>query len=234
VRCLLPVLLVLLGLALCASAAPAAEFAPEARHRAENAFLQGRLRDLDRILKGAASPLDRFPLWLRDTYWRSGPRKTPLQEGDRALFQASLAWIREPEGPHPLGHGGGDPYPILTALVRDRLRREHRGGLGLPEESPLVVLALRLDPQTEKDETFFLGERSRALMGPVYKGVVPDAADRKLEAESRRLRGRNERWALISLGLFLLLALVLAREVTRRRPAAPGSASLPFSLRPGP
>lgn len=200
-----------------------AEVSETVRRMAERAFLEGRLGDLDEILAGATSQADRLPVLLRDHWWRPRPGRKPAalqpETGLDDLARARLAWLRAPapKPPYPTAGGGGDPYPVITALVQDRLRRETRGHEGLPEDGPLEALAGRLDPEERRREIYFLAERTHQQMEDAYGGPAPYPGQAEDVAQAAELRSRNGTLAALSLLVFLLLPILLGRFAFRGR-----------------
>lgn len=212
--------LMLAGLAALCFGEPALarDLPPEVRRMAERAFLEGRLRDLDTILAGAESPADRFPLLLRDVWWRRARVPPSFETRGPGSIAPRLAWLagKEPRGPYPASGSGGDAYPILTALVRDRQWREVRGHRGLPQQGPLEALAESLRTEGEDRAAYFAGDWTRRLMSLTYRGPPPHPDEVRMRDRAERLRLRSGRWALIALCAFLVLALGLRWAVLRK------------------
>jgi hypothetical protein len=222
-RCALLALALVAVVASAASPAHARELPPEVRRMAERAFLEGRLDDLDVILAGAVEPVDVFPLLLRDHVWRRRSPADVLEMDGYHLGSRRLAWLLadEPEGPYPQAESGGDPYPILTALVLDRHRRETQGHTGLPQDGPLEALAQTLDPASEGRARWFAGDWTRRLMSLTYREPPPHPDRVQRERDAEDLRVRNGRWALIAVGAFLLLAVLTGVWIDRLGRKAP-------------
>jgi hypothetical protein len=213
-RALLAVVL-WLGLAPCARAERLDE---TARARADAAFSEWRLADLDAILEGGSTPLDLEPLLVRDLYWRPDAR---FERGGRpeasgqGLSERRWAWLssggKDPAGgriPYPVpGPGETEPYPRITALVLDRVHREGPGARGLSEGSPLAAAGWARG---------HLDTRRAA-----FTGYPPDAA------AARRLASATSRNRALGLGAVavLLAAWAVAFRAARRGtgPAASGA-----------
>lgn len=183
-------------LAADAGRAHAEEPPQEDREAAERAFIESRPQLLEGILGTPGEDADaalRWPFQMRDAWWRPAG-ETPWGES---------------EPPHWRSDGGGDPYPVLSALVADRHRRETRGHEGLPAESPLVLLAPRYDPQTHEALHYYLGENTRYWMGLAYEGYPEDDYSRRMERNSEALSARNGALAIWSLIVFVLGAIGL-------------------------
>lgn len=138
------VLTVLLCCALPDRSAPAGPASDEARARAERAFLDGRYDDMDPAVGAGTTLADVEPLALRDLWWRpkSGYRPPPIDPADVSLPARRLRWLLDPAiqtatpYPRPVP-GETDAYPLMTALVEERQRRETLGAHGLPQSHPL-------------------------------------------------------------------------------------------------
>ena len=219
-----------------ASAAWAEDKEADARRAAEQAFLEGRCEDVEAVLEERLeTPAARhrtgwWPISVRRCWWRSGGSVSgPLsaQPQDEASRQRSRWLVADhTQGPHrpfpDLDDGGEDPYPVLTALVRDRQRRETHGHAGLPEESPLVLLAPLYDSKTHEALHYYLGENTRYWMNLAYKGYAEDEYSRRMERTAAALEARNGAWALWSLLLFVLLPVLGSLWLGRRN--TPGNA----------
>jgi len=213
-----------------ASAAGAEDKAADARRAAEQTFLEGRCEDVEAVLEERLdTPAARhrtgwWPISLRGRWWRGGGSVSgPLSA--QPLDEASMQWRRwlvadHTQGPHrafpDFAGGGEDPYPVLTALIRDRQRRETRGHAGLPEESPLVLLAPLYDPKKDEALHYYLGENTRYWMNLAYKGYAEDEYSRRMERKAAELEDRNGAWALWSLLLFVLLPVLGSLWLGRR------------------
>ncbi len=216
----------MLALLACASAVHAKELPESIRRMADRAFLEGRLDDLDDILTAAEEPIDRLPLLVRDTWWRmagrAGVRRAASNAGD-ALIMKRLEWLKLPEAsawPVPRD-GEADPYPILTALIQDRVRREWKGHEGLPQDGPLKALAGRLDKRREKRTIWFLDRSSSHMMSVAYRGVSPHPDQVTADREAEDLRARNGLLAALALLGFLLVPTLIAGVAFRGAKADP-------------
>ena len=170
------------------------------RDAVEQAWLEGRLELLEGLLGEYATetPQGTGPIALRDTVWR---RK---------------AWTR---GEEPTAMGElEDPYPVLTALLADRLRRETRGAVGLPDQSPLMQLDARQElPQDQQDLLYYLDWQMRV----VYTGRYPndpdfDAEQKRIQQVAMLLEERNGIWATICLMAFVLIPLGIGWRLRQR------------------
>lgn len=188
-----------------------------ARRRAEDAFALGILEGVDASLRGATTDVDLEPLRVRDVWWRpAGGASAPVPKDLDSLAGRRLVWLRTGgQGPYPTPAAGeNDPYPLLTALVLDRQRRETRGATRLLEETPLAPPAA----QSEAARTFVQGVLPSALRGLTES---PDEAERVRRTEIRALSGRNQSLAAAGLGALLAVAALLFL-LARGRGASPG------------
>lgn len=198
----LPLVAVVAALALAVAAAPTAVAGPvsaEARARAETAFLDGRLDDLDAALGAGTTLVDAEPIALRDLWWRPRAGYVPPSPAadDTSLSARRLRWLADPDArratPYPTpAEGETDAYPRLAVLVADRVRREARGAAGLPEASPLW---------TVEDETTRFVWRwwgTQVFVGPRLEALEPE--DRRLaeaaQARFERVVARNRALAV--------------------------------------
>ncbi len=169
----------------------------ETRAMAERAFITGRLDGLETTLASATAERDRYPLLLRDGWWRSETGAVDV------------------EPPYPeSGGGAASAWPLLRALAADRALRESVGPHGLPEASPLYVYASSLDEQAFREELYYLDDVFR-LMRETYGEPVPPLASERRSFE--RLRNTAMVVALGSLGAFVVLTFFGALIVTRTR-----------------
>lgn len=239
----------LAGLLLCTAAQPLraeGDVPPTVRDEVELLWLEGHVEAIDELLADYQDGgfAGRWPLLLRDRYWRAGSLSSDdagdaglsgdgLSVGERTRHAAALAWLRAvaptapsstaTPGPVPAWDGGGDaPYPILRALVEDRERRELHGYAGLPAGSPLLLLAERLMAAGETARAEALTYYTRPAMERVYTGEYEfdpsyAEADRQAEARAIALEERNGAWALWSLLAFILVPLALGLRLLGRR-----------------
>jgi len=210
--------------------APARAEEPDAetRRRAEYAFYVGRLWDLDGILGRPDAPqaaADRLPLLVRDLWWRGpvvpGEGVAAYPPGDpdpaHALAQARLAWLGAGgRGPWPVDERVQDPYPLLTALVQDRIRRERVGSAGLPDDGPIEAwwIANEATVDGRVREVFPL---TYGMMVRSYRGDEDPREARELDREARDLRNRNKVLWLGLLGALLATAFIASVVVARPR-----------------
>jgi hypothetical protein len=192
-----------------------------ARRRAEDAFALGMLEAVEASLRGGSSDVDLEPLRVRDVWWRpAGGASAPVPKDLESLAGRRLVWLRAGgQGPYPTPTAGeSDPYPLLTALVLDRQRRETRGAARLLEETPLAPLAARSDPARYFLETTLTG----ALRGLTE---AADETQKARRAETRALAARNQALAAAALGALLAagaLSFLWARPRARGSGAADG------------
>lgn len=144
------------------------------RVRAEHAIVDGRQQDLPGILQDATTPRDRFPLELDAHWWRRTPAEVAPRDdiSDDTLDGRRIAWARAggTKLPYPVPSGGADePYPLLTALVEERIRRETVGAAGLPQDSPLRHYLTSVDGGRDDLEgrtiEFCLAMQTRSYIG---------------------------------------------------------------------
>jgi len=183
------------GTLVLAPAARAEGLSPEVRHAVEIAFFQGRYEDVRRLLEGVTTPEDRWPLEVLDSWWR-GPATQPPPVGEHA--------------------GGGEgPYPLVAALVRERVRRERDGGAGLPEKGPVEAWWVEHEPG--------LTDPEHVLLRQVYDMMIrnlrgdEDAYEAsQLDDEARKADMTAQIIWLASLGAFVVLGFFGMLLVVRR------------------
>jgi hypothetical protein len=203
--------------------ASAEELSEEARRAADAAFADWRHGRLDTILEGAAGAVDQEPLWVRDLYWRPDAlarhrlTQAPTPPDVPPLAKRRRDWLRsggKDRDGRPLDYptpdaGEVEPYPRITALVLDRLRRERMGVAGLPDDGPLAR-----------------EEWAKDLVGLVRVAYRPDAAttrtaaDREVEDRRAGATRRNRLLGLAAVVALLGLAAVASLVVGRRTGAA--------------
>lgn len=202
------------ALGACPSRARAGEPLPdETRRRAEDAFVSGRLDDLDAALGTSTAPIDLEALAVRDLYWRprgGAAAALPAAAFDGSLSGRRLAWLRDAsrlsapgEVPYPMPAAGEtDPWPLVTALVLDRLERESVGDASRAMGERLLSTR---DPRLE---WFF-----REYAAPAYGVPIgePSEQDAKRREETDRLAARNARILVLALLGFLILSFALGR-----------------------
>jgi hypothetical protein len=215
------VLAVVLGAA-AAGAARGDALSDEARRRADEVFAaaacgQALYADLDVVLRGATEPLDREPLLVRELYWRpagqGSGRVAEIPPSDD-LAGRRRAWLagkgRDAQGAladYPLPAAGeAEPYPRITALVLDRVRRE-RSGYRDESSSPLTSHAWAQEP--------ILDARARVLRGTTDADRSPEERDARARRE--RATGRNRLLGLAAVGGLVLLTALAYRRVGRVR-----------------
>jgi hypothetical protein len=212
-RALLGALAAALALVVGAPGARAEDLDASARARADLAFSEWRLSALDGILAGATSALDREPLLVRDAFWRPvAPGALPPREdeGD-SLSHRRAAWLRArfaartdaPRDPYPVPRAGEEePYPRITALVLDRVRRETRGAADLETGSPLAEAAWA---------SALVADRRTA-----YDGFPADPA---ASARLASATARNRVLGLVAVGVLLVGWAFAYRAAGRSRTA---------------
>ncbi|MDA1193855.1 MAG: hypothetical protein O2894_01585, partial [Planctomycetota bacterium] len=112
--------------------------------------------------------------------------------------------------------GEEEPYPLIDALVRDRIRRETLGAAGLPEDGPLARYAAAHDGGRTPEEawvlTYAMDMQRRCYVG--YEDPLQtDAADQAAD----RLRLQARLFYLATLGATIVLSFFGALVVGRRR-----------------
>lgn len=197
------------------------------RRRAELAFFEGRLWDLDGLLAatGGQTDPDHLPILVRDRWWRGhregarGSIEPARGDADPAfeLFLARLRWLAGGgEGPWPVSAAVEDPYPLLTALIQDRIRRERIGSAGLPADGPLEAWWLANEPSVDGP----VREVFRVTYGMAvrcYHGDEDLREARELDRKARTLGNRNEVLWLGLLGALAALAFIASLVVSRAR-----------------
>jgi hypothetical protein len=215
------------------SADPATD---DARRVAEEAFVVGRLQDLDAILGSGTTATDAEPFFVRDGIWRPTRIERTPPPDDGSLSSRRIRWIVEAFVPrkagldaYPLPNGDeADPYPRITALVRDRARRESVGLAGLPEASPLAAVP---------DEMIrWLGQRFAHAAFPDSVRPSDTAEDRQAAREAAHARSRvedlaarNRLLAIAAVGGIVLAAIAagaLLARAGRVRKAPPAATDL--------
>jgi hypothetical protein len=141
VRCVALLASVLAVLLAAAPRVRADELPAATRHAVERAWFEGRLGDLDTILAHSDPAAAQLPLRLRDAWWRGPLARGAAHGGSHGdLRLRRLGWIAAGgPGPWPMPATASErePWPLLSALVRDRVRRDRHGAAGLPEHGPL-------------------------------------------------------------------------------------------------
>lgn len=214
---LFPVMAFLLAIALgdlgLAQGASAEELPEYVHATAEGKFLAGRLQDLAGVLDKASTPRDRFPLVLAAHWWRRSPGDLPDASTQPASLDAKrLLWAFRGgfEPPYP-GYGSGgaeeEPYPLLRALIDDRIRRETQGAQGLPEEGPLAAYLQRSEGDRPKNEAWDL-RNGMEMMIRNYRGDADPADEFRRDRAARALHDRNRLLYLTSLAAFMVLSFV--------------------------
>ena len=214
-----------------AAAAPAAAgpASAEARARAETAFCEGRLDDLDAALGAGTTPTDLEPLVLRDHWWRArrGAARPTIPADDTSLsarrIRWCLDWFDRKGRPYPMpSDGETDAYPRLTLLVLDRLRRESLGAEGRPEAGPLW------DAKDEALQYVWRWYGERAYRGPSLASLSPEdrAATEAAQARFEDVVARNRALAVGGVLGFVLAAGGVFAGLGRRRKIPPSATDL--------
>ena len=193
----------------------------ETRKRAEDSFVAGRPEDLQAILGTGTSTEDRLPIELLRAYWRPENAREVTQDLARIdlawerVSDRRLAWLgsgierRNWSASYPLpARWETDPYPRITALVLDRIRREATGVAGLPDAGPLAAFP---DDQVL---TWFIENAARpAFHGPQRETWTPeDRADEQRKIEERQgVADRNLVLGVSAVVGLILLGFLLAR-----------------------
>ena len=218
-------LLVIAALAGLAPAARADGIDAETRRRAEIAFYEGRLWALDEILRDATGDSDRLPLLVRDAWWRGPVPPTgawvDLVRGDVdeafLLLAARNRWLGAGGGGDwPVAGDADDPYPLLTALIQDRLRRELVGSAGLPEDGPIEAWWLEHEQEVDGPAREVFG-LTYGMMVRSYRGDADPREERALDRQARTLANRNKLLWLGLLGALMSLSFIAALVVGRSR-----------------
>ncbi len=189
----------------------AREPSPAVRTSMELAVLEGRARDVATIRKAAKAdgPLGLWPQAVLDLWWRPDPsvQKTyeALVGGDvNGLMGERYRWLfaAPPRGDYPMPTDGAtDPYPVLSALILDRVHRDRIGLAGLPERSPLNEH--REHPNERV--AWFANAAENDMARTYYGGLPPRTEDVQLQEKADELEFRN---GLLALAMVLLLVLV--------------------------
>ncbi len=206
---------------------PAAD--PSLRTRAEQALSYGEIGDVEVLLGESGADVDREGVLVAGRFWRIGPRTggdrpatRPASVSGRRIvwmgaWSALVAAGRSPTGPgappYPTpATGEVEPYPVLTPLVLDRLRRETVGASGLPDASPLAASS---DPSVR---WFVQYVYKPSILGPLRADWSEE--ERRSEADRddrvRSLASRNRLLAVGSILAFLLAAVGFAALAGRR------------------
>jgi hypothetical protein len=219
-RCVLMTLLLglLLGPALPAHAGDD-KLPDQVRADAEYAVLDGRPQDLYAVLANHRQDYGPFPLILANYWWRKTPAPAVRPDAAGALSDPERwAFLGRSEAPYPAAPGGGavDPYPLLRALIADRIQRETHGSAGLPAASPLAAYLEATGGGRDKDEAQFIGF-ALEMMTRSYIGDDNAAEAFRADAAARKLHDRNRLLFLTGLGALLVLSFVATLVVGRRR-----------------
>lgn len=185
---------------------------------AERAFAVGDLdaRRGERI--ETSDDVARAIAWLRDTVWRPGPEsamRVDFDPADRATAWAVklASWAGTPaSSPPPVP--SADPFPVITALVLDRVRREREGRHSTRDDGPLAAVA------THEDVGAFLNGWVPAAYGGPAASTDVDTAEAHRHAAAIRDAAVRSRWiaaaAVGGLGILAALAGWLGGRTRRR------------------
>jgi hypothetical protein len=218
-------LLVLLAAVLAATPAVLADgLPPEARRGAEQEFLIGRPDLLEDRLEGAETAEDLFPFALRDLWWRGGPDAEVRAGFEAAAAGATgvtarrYAWLLGGgAGPYPAATGE-DPWPVLTALVEERLRRERDGPEGLPGAGPLARLEAPASwaPWYTEWRAYVLEDVQASAYGGGERAVRAARPEEEAARERARALARRNAWAAaVTAAAFVGLVLLLGGRASR-------------------
>ncbi|MDJ0973820.1 MAG: hypothetical protein QNJ98_05125 [Planctomycetota bacterium] len=230
-------ILVLALLCLVVPSAHAEELTAEQRHAIVMAYLEGNPTGLRALLPSGRNADDWFPMILFEHWWRPPtvaeppePSTLPEQEiwpdsADRkasALTRRRIDWIAAP-GPkaaYPMPQAGEtDPWPVLTALVQDRLLREQGGLAAVRAADPLGKLAERFRQaqaagtlSKHREHQLWWIDQARNDFSYGYDGdpLTPDQVASKEEGEA--IARRNLILALISLLLLIAVPILIGRR----------------------
>ncbi len=204
----------------------------EMRTRVEDAFVDGRLDELEQLSAPGEDPLSVEPLAVRDLFWRPipGAPAWPLPRPDvdgTSLSARRLAWLAAAAAarsrgeamvtaPYPAPAAGEvDPYPRITAWVRDRLLRETEGTTAMDRDGPLGDLT------GDELSTYWV----KAFRRPAIAGPEAEDADEATRARRRAVREgavRARAFGLASLGCWILVGgLLLGLRSRRVKPPPP-------------
>ncbi len=184
--------------------AHAEELTPEARLDVEHAVMAGRLDDAVTALKSSDHPADLRVLGLLESWWRG-----PVGLKTHAAKQGAV--------------DGGGPYPLIRALVEDRVRRETQGSEGLPGASPLEAYWKSHQATMTKDQDWVFQNVYR-MMVRSYQGDEDPHAQSVLDRAARDGMLTAKLAWLCSLGAFLVLCFFGALIVARRARGLPTEA----------
>lgn len=215
-------LLVLLGAWLAASDPVwANEPTQEVRILMELAILEGRAHDVATIRRAskADGPIGLWPQAVVDLWWRPDPSIRTTYEklvgesmGERTgLMGARYRWLLSapPRAAYPLPEDGvEDPYPVITALIQERIRRDEIGLEGLPDSSPLYQH--RNHPN---ERMAWFAKESGNHMARTYYGVPPKMDEIRMQEKADELALRNLLLAMATLLLLLLVPVWIGRRV---------------------
>lgn len=166
----------------------------------EQEFLLGRYDQVGRLAV------------VRDLWWRrAATAPPPAPEASQAL--PDLGDGGPPLAIPPPAEPGG--WPLLVALLSDRVRRETRGSAGLPRESPLAALLPPSDPtrpSPESSATDDLVVHALSLEEYVYRRGPPEQdPDTAVSGPARAAaeQAHDLRRGAFQLGLLTLAGLML-------------------------
>lgn len=206
----------------------------EMRRRVDEAFSDGRLEELDQLAEPGPEPVSLEPFGVRDLWWRpapdGAPRRIPgLDVETTSVSARRLRWLAgqvasraqgsaPPSEPYPMPtEGEDDPYPGITAWVRDRMLRETAGTTSLDADGPLA------DRPGEELLTYWV----KVFRRPAIDGPGAEATDEEATAKRRAVHDGVEharRLALLAVGFWGLVGGLLLWAARRRvKPPPPPS-----------
>lgn len=198
--------------ALCVSACNVAYADEATQQKMELRFLEGRLHELDELVD-PDDPWTQYILLARDLYWRRHPAAAVPEDMDQsnAALRQRLQWLREARTSAPDAAAGADDVrlPYLTALLRDRARREFAEGFpNRTNGHHFQTLDLTSDRATKAVDVGL-------ILLDVYEDAPPTEREQRETAEASWLARRNAR---IGIGAVVALLLACAFLGLRLRP----------------
>jgi hypothetical protein len=192
------------------------------RERVTFAYLEGNLEALAPLEANASGPDELLPFAIRSLWWRPDPRASAAYDAAAAasegLTRARYDWLMAPapRGAFPMPDvGESDPWPMISAIVADRIERERRGLDALLEPGAIERLASILGalPDDQLDdasrEALWYLDQALNQQSDVAYGVEPTEQDLADEQGAASIRRRNAILAVVSLVLLVAGALAL-------------------------